>query len=91
MVHRLAGWLYRVITESMLGIKIRAGRLYIEPCLPGEIESCHIVYRGDDGEIDIRIKNSGGEYKIQVDGKDYDKAGYDISSGKKYALNGGKI
>ncbi len=86
-----AGWLYRVITESMLGIKIKGGRLYIEPCLPGEIESCHIVYRADGGEIDIRIKNSGGEYKIQVDGKDYDKAGYDILSGKKYALNGGKI
>jgi cellobiose phosphorylase len=40
-----AGWMYRLITESLLGIRLESDKLYIEPCLPVEWESYKIYYK----------------------------------------------
>jgi cellobiose phosphorylase len=40
-----AGWMYRLIVESLLGLKREAGRLRFEPCLPAAWESLKIDYR----------------------------------------------
>ena len=29
-----AGWMYQLVTESLLGLRIKAGKLRVEPCLP---------------------------------------------------------
>ncbi|MCE9639390.1 MAG: cyclic beta 1-2 glucan synthetase [Betaproteobacteria bacterium] len=40
-----AGWLYRLILESLLGLKLEVDKLRITPCLPAEWENCKIHYR----------------------------------------------
>lgn len=40
-----AGWMYRLIMESLLGLKLRIDKLYIEPCLPSDWVTFKIHYR----------------------------------------------
>ena len=40
-----AGWLYRLILESLLGLKLEADRLRFAPCLPAEWETFKLHYR----------------------------------------------
>ncbi|MGA2407189.1 MAG: glucoamylase family protein [Bacteroidales bacterium] len=40
-----AGWMYRLIVESLLGLRLETDRLYIEPCLPSDWVSYKIHYR----------------------------------------------
>ena len=40
-----AGWMYRLIVESLLGLKLEIDKLYIEPCLPSDWVSYKIHYR----------------------------------------------
>ncbi len=40
-----AGWLYRLITESLLGLNRQADKLTITPCLPKDWPSCALNYR----------------------------------------------
>jgi len=40
-----AGWMYRLITESLLGIRIETDKLFIEPLIPYEWDSFKIYYR----------------------------------------------
>jgi len=39
-----AGWMYRMITESLLGMRIEADKLYLEPLLPEEWDSFRLDY-----------------------------------------------
>ncbi len=63
-----AGWMYRLIVESLLGLRLEAGRLHVAPCLPAHWAGCTIHYRyretvyhiavsqtpaGDDGGGDV--------------------------------------
>ncbi len=40
-----AGWIYRLITESLLGIKLEVDKLFIKPCLPAGWERYNVHYR----------------------------------------------
>jgi len=40
-----AGWMYRLMVESLLGLTREAGRLAFTPCLPAAWPSCTIDYR----------------------------------------------
>ena len=40
-----AGWLYRLVTESILGLRLTAGRLHFTPCLPDDWGSFQLRYR----------------------------------------------
>ncbi len=70
-----AGWMYRLITESLLGLKLEVDRLHIAPCLPSHWKTFTLHYRyretvyhivvsqtraADDAKID--------ETRITVDG-----------------------
>ena len=48
-----AGWMYRLILESLLGVSREADRLRFAPCLPANWPSCEIRYRY--GETIYRI------------------------------------
>lgn len=63
-----AGWLYRNITESILGITAEFKGLKINPCMPSCWNTADItrVYRGAIYNIKLRRT---GEKKIMVDGK----------------------
>jgi len=64
-----AGWLYRNITESIIGITAEFNGLKINPCLPSCWDNVNVtrVYRGATYNITIRRT---GEKKILVDGKE---------------------
>ncbi|OFY07564.1 MAG: cyclic beta 1-2 glucan synthetase [Bacteroidetes bacterium GWE2_41_25] len=40
-----AGWMYRLIVESLLGLRLETDKLYIEPCIPSDWDSYKIHYR----------------------------------------------
>ena len=65
-----SGWVFRCITENILGIKAEYDGLRIEPDMPDlwNSASASRIFRG--ALYNIAIKNSGsGEYRISVDGK----------------------
>ncbi|MEJ2613615.1 MAG: hypothetical protein P8Z35_01535 [Ignavibacteriaceae bacterium] len=66
-----AGWMYRLITESLLGLKLKIDKLYIEPCLPSDWENYKIFYRYRETIYNInvlQIHNSDVEFSLSVDG-----------------------
>ena len=40
-----AGWMYRLVMESLLGLKLEVNKLIFKPCLPAEWESFKMHYR----------------------------------------------
>jgi cellobiose phosphorylase len=69
-----AGWMYRLITESVLGLRLETDKLYIEPCIPSVWKSYKISYRFRDTFYRINVshqdeKTSG--LTIMLDGKVY--------------------
>jgi cellobiose phosphorylase len=40
-----AGWMYRLIVESLLGLRLETDKLFIEPCLPSDWITTRINYR----------------------------------------------
>ncbi len=40
-----AGWYYRVAVQELLGLKVRRGRLFLEPRLPEGWPGCSAVWR----------------------------------------------
>jgi cyclic beta-1,2-glucan synthetase len=55
-----AGWMYRLITESLLGLRLEVDRLRIKPTMPAEWESFDIHYRYRDTFYHIHVHNLGG-------------------------------
>ncbi|MGA9851914.1 MAG: glucoamylase family protein [Gammaproteobacteria bacterium] len=40
-----AGWMYQLIAESLLGLRLQVDKLYIEPCLPADWTTFKLRYR----------------------------------------------
>lgn len=69
-----AGWMYRLITESLLGLRLEIDKLYIEPCIPPDWKSFKINYRFRETQYHITItQDITGKAKtlINIDGTDY--------------------
>ena len=73
-----AGWLYRLITESLLGLRREGDRLYLEPCIPPDWPSYDLRYRHGDSRYCIRILQSRGaeanSRRLVVDGIEQSQA-----------------
>ncbi|MBF0544286.1 MAG: cyclic beta 1-2 glucan synthetase [Candidatus Riflebacteria bacterium] len=69
-----AAWMYRLIVESLFGLKLDVDKLKISPCLPvkgWETVKIHYRYRETFYHITIRqIHDSGSDMQIEVDGLD---------------------
>jgi cyclic beta-1,2-glucan synthetase len=65
-----AGWMYTLITESLLGIKVRGDKLCIGPCLPPEWTYITANYRYGNTQYHITMtqKHGQGETHISLDG-----------------------
>lgn len=63
-----AGWLYRGITEYILGVRSEFDGLRVDPCLPSEWDEVEVsrIYRG--ATYNIKIKKTG-EKSVVMDGK----------------------
>jgi cellobiose phosphorylase len=53
-----AGWMYRLIVESLFGLRLEMNKLYIEPCLPRDWTSFKIQYRYRETSYSITISQS---------------------------------
>ena len=56
-----AGWMYRLILESLLGLRLEVDRLYIAPCLPAHWETLKIHYRYRETVYHIAISQTHAE------------------------------
>ncbi|HUG66839.1 MAG TPA: glucoamylase family protein [Pirellulaceae bacterium] len=72
-----ASWMYRLIVESLLGLRLEVDRLLFFPCLPDEWRSFKLHYRYRDTFYHITIQNNGGgeTSRVTLDGiEQLDKA-----------------
>ena len=65
-----AGWMYRLITESLMGLRLETDKLLFAPCLPAEWESfkMHYRYRETFYHITVLQANNGSTVRVIVDG-----------------------
>jgi cellobiose phosphorylase len=56
-----AGWMYRLITESLLGLRLEVDRLRIAPLIPRDWPGFAVHYRHRETVYHVRVRNLGGE------------------------------
>jgi cellobiose phosphorylase len=61
-----AGWMYRLIVESLLGLKLEGDRLHVTPCLPAEWSEFKLSYRYRETEYRITVFRSSVEDEEHV-------------------------
>jgi len=66
-----AGWMYRLIVESLLGLRLEAGTLRFEPCLPAEWKGFTVHYRYRETVYHIAVLQTmpgNSEMSVTADG-----------------------
>ena len=65
-----AGWMYRLIVESLLGLRLEADKLSFAPCLPLEWTTYKVHYRFRETmyHITVRQTRAEGGMSLTVDG-----------------------
>jgi cellobiose phosphorylase len=70
-----AGWMYRLILESLLGLCLEGDRLRITPCLPPDWSGFTLRYRYRATPYEIRVRQTGplasgdnGRTRVTLDG-----------------------
>jgi len=53
-----AGWMYRLIVESLLGVTLDNGRLFIAPCIPADWKGFTMRYRYRGTTYEIAVEQS---------------------------------
>jgi cellobiose phosphorylase len=62
-----AGWMYRLIVESLLGLKLEVDRLRVEPLLPEKWDGFEVHYRHRDTVNHVKVRRvgaGGGRTKV---------------------------
>jgi cellobiose phosphorylase len=68
-----AAWMYRLIVESLLGMRVEGDRLRIEPCLPADWKAftVHFRYRETVYHIAVHLTpHASGNQRVSLDGHD---------------------
>ena len=65
-----AGWMYTLILESLLGLRLEGDKLRFAPCLPGDWESFKVHYRYRETVYHVTVLHSSdsGVASVTVDG-----------------------
>jgi cellobiose phosphorylase len=66
-----AAWMYRLIVESLLGLKLEVDKLYFEPCLPPDWEMFKVHYRHRNTIYHITVQETSAdstETSVTIDG-----------------------
>ncbi|MBI4839489.1 MAG: cyclic beta 1-2 glucan synthetase [candidate division NC10 bacterium] len=73
-----AGWMYRLIVESLLGLRLEVDTLRLAPCLPADWKALTVHYRYRETVYHIAVLQTcagNGETSVTVDGVErHDKA-----------------
>ncbi len=74
-----AGWMYRLLTESLLGLQRRGGRLELAPCIPADWQEYRIEFRHGQSTYVIDIRQvDGGVPRLQLDGEMQEGFGFTL-------------
>jgi cellobiose phosphorylase len=70
-----AGWMYRLVTESLLGLRLEINRLHVEPLLPAAWSAFVIHYHYYQTVYHLHIRRRGSEgrstvTKVRCDGQE---------------------
>ena len=66
-----AAWMYRLIVESLLGLRLLVDRLRIEPCLPADWKAFAVHYRYRETVYHITVHQTPprtGDERLSIDG-----------------------
>ena len=66
-----AGWMYRLVVESLLGLRLEVDRLRLQPCLPATWEGFKLHYRYRETVYHINVRQASGygvATSVSVDG-----------------------
>jgi len=66
-----AAWMYRLIVESLLGLRLEVDKLRFAPCLPSDWKAFKMHYRYRETVYHISVSQTqtgSGEMKVTVDG-----------------------
>jgi cyclic beta-1,2-glucan synthetase len=65
-----AGWLYRLMVESLLGLRLDVDKLHLAPCLPADWQAFMVHYRHRETVYHIRVTctAAGGDRTVSLDG-----------------------
>ncbi len=65
-----AGWMYRLIVESLLGLRLEVDKLRFEPCLPADWKmfKVHYRYRETLYHITVQQTPANSETSVTIDG-----------------------
>lgn len=66
-----AGWMYRLIVESLLGLRLEVDKLHIEPCFPTDWFGFKVHYRFRETVYHITVRRSPdyeGDMQVTMDG-----------------------
>jgi cellobiose phosphorylase len=68
-----SGWMYRLIVESILGLRLEVEKLHIKPCVPSSWDTFKIFYRFRETRYQItviQLPEDGKKQTITLDGAD---------------------
>ena len=66
-----AGWMYRLIVESLLGLRLEIDTLYVEPCFPVGWTHFKVHYRYRETVYHIIVQqrsDASGQTSVTIDG-----------------------
>jgi cyclic beta-1,2-glucan synthetase len=66
-----AGWMYRLILESLLGLRLEVNKVHFAPCLPADWKEFTVHYRYRETIYHILVSKAdaaGGQASVTVDG-----------------------
>jgi cyclic beta-1,2-glucan synthetase len=82
-----AGWMYRIGTEAILGVTLRAGALHIEPCIPHDWPGYEVIFRRGGTSYRIVVENPLGVCRgvkhLEVDGVDHTGSDVPLSDDRR--------
>jgi cyclic beta-1,2-glucan synthetase len=68
-----AGWVYRVVLETILGFHLRGGRLIMDPCIPRTWPRFVITFRHASAIYEVAVENPDqverGVRQVELDGE----------------------
>ncbi|MBK1649207.1 glycoside hydrolase family 94 protein [Rhabdochromatium marinum] len=80
-----AGWMYRLILESLLGLRLEGTTLRIEPCLPAAWDGFKLQYRYRETSYQISVRHSdslasgdSGMTLVTLDGVEMEGSGIQL-------------
>jgi len=85
-----AAWMYRLILESLLGLRLEVDKLLFSPCLPSDWKGFTLHYRYGETVYHITVEQTpagNGEMQVKVDGiEQHDKAIHLVDDHKAHGV-----